>query len=462
MANVACTLVRRASVNLNYTLTVPDLQNHIHHCQIKQVLSSRAFIERLGLETNNLPFVFIEDLLADVSTADKIRTALAAGLVPKSILCSAQDFDADETATILFSSGSSGRAKAIELSHHNLLSNLEQMRAVFPILHDDHLCGVLPLFHSFGLNITMWLPLTSGVSVDFVPNPLDCQAVGASVRDTRATVLMAAPTFLLGYLRRIPAEDFATLGRVIVGAEKLKPSLAHRFEKRFGVRPLEGYGATECSPVISLNLPDVETKGHEQPGTRSGSVGLAIPGLALKVVDPETQEVLPPDSEGLLWIKGPNVMRGYRQDPERTREVLQDGWYNTGDIVRIDPDGFITITDRLSRFSKIGGEMVSHGRVEELCQSILDTHESVVAVTGIEDERKSEKLVVLYNADRVDPDHLYAKICESDLPRLCKPKRSDFLPINTLPLLGSGKLDLQRLKELALSYLKEASLCVTV
>jgi len=449
LANIACTLLRRPSVNLNYTMTTADLQAQLTHCGISQVLSSRAFIERLGWDEKELPFLFIEDLLASVTTGAKLRAALAARLAPRSVLCPTDDFDPDEITTILFSSGSSDQAKAIMLSHHNLLSHLEQMRAIFPIHREDHLCGILPLFHSFGLSITFWMPLTSGISVDFVPNPLDHQAVGASVRETRATILFSAPTFLLSYVRRIPREDFATLQRVVVGAEKLKPRLTELFEKRFGVVLREGYGATELSPAISFNLPDILTEGHKQPGTLPGSAGLALPGLALKVVNPETGEILPPHQEGLLWVKGPNVMQGYWADPERTATVLQDGWYNTGDIVRIDDDGFITITDRLSRFSKIGGEMVSHGRVEEFCYKALDTSDSILAVTGIPDERKGEKLVVLYTAERIDPDELFNLIRSSDLPKLSKPKRSDFVAVDALPLLGSGKLNLRLLKQMA-------------
>lgn len=449
LANIACTLLRRPSANLNYTLTVADLRSQLEHCGIRQVLSARAFVKRLGWQENDLPFVFIEDLLADVTISAKLRAALAARLAPWGTLCPARDFNPDEITTILFSSGSSDRAKAIMLSHHNLLSHMEQMRAIFPLNRRDHFCGILPLFHSFGLNITFWLPITSGNSVDFVPNPLDHQAVAASVRETQATVLMSAPTFLLSYLRRIPGEDFASLERVIVGAEKMKPRLADLFEKRFGVRPREGYGATELSPAISFNLPDILTEDHEQPGTLAGSAGLALPGMALKVVNPDTGVILPPNQEGLLWTKGPNVMQGYWGDPARTEAVLQDGWYNTGDIVRIDEHGFITITDRLSRFSKIGGEMVSHGRVEEFCHAALDASEPVLAITGIPDERKGEKLVVLYTPEHVDPDRLFELLCTSDLPNLSKPKRCDFVPVDSLPLLGSGKLNLRLLKQMA-------------
>ena len=450
LANIACTLSRQVSVNLNFTNDRPTLQKQIDFCNIKTVVTSRAFLEKVNIDTDALPFVFLEDLLADIRPIDKLLAALQARWAPKSVLCAKKGFTPDECFTMLFSSGSSGRPKAIMLSHHNLLSNLEQMRNVFPIAPTDHLSGVLPLFHSFGLNITLWLPLTSNASVDFVPNPLDTEAVAASVRETQATVIMSPPTFLLGYLRRIKPEDFASLRRVIVGAEKLKPALANSFEKRFGVRPMEGYGATELSPLVSLNLPTIRyNSNQEQIGNKAGSVGLPVPGIALQVRDPETQQPLDLNEEGVLWIEGPNVMLGYWRDEAQTETVLQDGWYNTGDIVRLDDDGFITITDRLSRFSKIGGEMVSHGRIEQVCLSALDTAEPALAVTGIPDERKGERLVVLYVADKVCPDTLFRTLADSDLPNMYKPKRDHFVAVPSLPFLGSGKLDLRSLKRLA-------------
>jgi acyl-[acyl-carrier-protein]-phospholipid O-acyltransferase/long-chain-fatty-acid--[acyl-carrier-protein] ligase len=258
---------------------------------------------------------------------------------------------------VLFSSGSTGEPKGIVLTHHNIISNVEAFGHVLDFTKRDGMCGILPFFHSFGFTATLWCPLLLGVPVSYHPNPIDGTAIAKLVREHRLTVLLCTPTFLLSYIRRAKPEDFASLRLVITGAEKLKKKLADRFEERFGVRPMEGYGATELSPVACVSVPDVGGR-VPQKGFKDGSIGMPLPGVVVKIVDPDTREPLAMNEEGLLLIKGPNVMQGYHAQPEKTKSVLRGGWYETGDIARIDEDGFVYIVDRLSRYSKIGGEMV--------------------------------------------------------------------------------------------------------
>lgn len=450
LANTAVALLNKPSVNLSYVVSGEDRRYMIAETQVKTVLTSRTVLEKLQMTLNDLPeAVFLEDLAASITGADKRRALLKALFVPSRRLANARTATADDTATILFSSGSSGRPKGIELTHHNILSNLEMVLSSFRVYPNDRLCAILPFFHSFGLTCTLWLPILVGVPVSYVPNPLDGKLVGQTVRQDKATLLFATPTFLLNYLRRCEKEDFATLRFVVAGAEKLKVALIDAFEQKFGIRPREGYGATELSPLAALNVPDVEVDKVLHIGTKEGSAGHSIPGLAVRVVHPETGELLGFDEPGVLWVKGANVMKGYLNNPEKTAQVVKDGWYNTGDIVTVDEDGFITIRDRLSRFSKIGGEMVPHMTIEEVCMTGLGMHEPCVAVTSVPDEKKGEQLVLLYDQNKVDVDALYRVLAESNLPKLYIPKRENILPIDGIPHLGSGKLDMMRLRQTA-------------
>jgi acyl-[acyl-carrier-protein]-phospholipid O-acyltransferase/long-chain-fatty-acid--[acyl-carrier-protein] ligase len=235
-----------------------------------------------------------------------------------------------------------------------------------------------------------------------------------------------------------------------VGSEKLKSSIADSFEEKFGIRPLEGYGATELSPVVSLNLPDVQPEVGYQLSNKPGTVGHPIPGVAVRILDVHTREPVGLGQSGILMVKGPSVMLGYLNKEKETAEVLKEGWYDTGDIASIDEDGFLTITDRLSRFSKIGGEMFPHLAVEEVCMRALNTHEQVVAVTSVPEPKKGEELVVLYLEKAGNADKLHEIISKSHLPNICKPRRDNFIKIESIPLLGSGKLDIRRLRRIAL------------
>jgi acyl-[acyl-carrier-protein]-phospholipid O-acyltransferase/long-chain-fatty-acid--[acyl-carrier-protein] ligase len=295
------------------------------------------------------------------------------------------------------------------------------------------------------------VPLQVGASVIFHPDPRQGKEIGELSRKYGATIFVATPTFLRICLRRCDPGDFKTLRILMCGAEKLPQALADEFQQKFGVRPLEGYGCTELSPAAVVNVPDWEQRGVRQVGNKPGSIGQPLPGVAARIVNPETFEALPPGQEGLLLIYGPNVMKGYLNRPEATREAIRDGWYCTGDIAKYDEDGFITITDRLSRFSKIGGEMVPHQKVEDELHVILGTTERTCVVTGVPDESKGERLVVLHLAlNGLDVHQLWQKLNSRGLPNLYIPKERDFYQIPELPILGTGKVDLKRIKEMAL------------
>ena len=266
---------------------------------------------------------------------------------------------------MIFSSGSTGDPKGVMLSHYNIGSNIEQLEQVFGLNRHDRFLGILPFFHSFGFTGTLWLPAVLGSGVVFHPSPLDTKSIGPLIRQYKGTFLLATPTFLQLYLRACAPEDFGSLRVVMTGAEKLPDRLAAAFEERFGIRPLEGYGCTECSPAVAVNTLDFRSAGFRQVGGKRGKIGHPLPGVSVRIADPDSMQPAPTGQPGLLLVRGPNVMQGYLARPEKTAEVLNDGWYVTGDIAAIDQDGFLQITDRLSRFSKIGGEMVPHIRVEE-------------------------------------------------------------------------------------------------
>jgi acyl-[acyl-carrier-protein]-phospholipid O-acyltransferase/long-chain-fatty-acid--[acyl-carrier-protein] ligase len=239
---------------------------------------------------------------------------------------------------------------------------------------------------------------------------------------------------------------------VITGAEKLPTRVREAFHAKFGVEPVEGYGTTECAPAVSINAPDFRAPGFYQVGTKHGTIGQALPGLSVKVTDPETGARLPHGEAGVLWVKGPNIMKGYLGLPERTAEVLRDGWYNTGDIATIDDDGFITITDRLARFSKIAGEMVPHNKVEETLHQLLELTDQTFAVTSVPDEQKGERLIVLHTLMDGELEVLVDRLKDCDLPNLWRPKPTSFYRIAQIPVLGAGKMDLKKIKAIAKEF----------
>jgi len=455
-------------VNLNYTLSNDDVNFCIRQCKIKRVLTSRKFLEKRPFDLD-AEVVCLEDLKPRISAIDKVVSLAQAYLLPAFVLERLHGLTRirpDDLLTVIFTSGSTGEPKGVMLTHDNVASNVEGVNESFHIHKTDVMLGVLPFFHSFGYTGTLWVVLALDAKGVYHFNPLDAREIGKLCEKHRVTITLSTPTFLRSYLKRCTPEQFKTVDLIILGAEKMPVDLAREYEQKFGVVPTEGYGTTELSPVAAANIPDHRCGNSAQSATKLGTVGRPFPGVMAKVVGPETGEDLGLNQDGLLWIKGPNVMKGYLNQPEKTAAVIKDGWYNTGDIARIDDDGFIQITGRQSRFSKIGGEMVPHIRIEELLTRIIGDHadddgkdgmpEVTLAVTSVPDEKKGERIVVLHKPLAKPVDVILDELAETGIPNLWLPTSDSFAEVDHLPVLGTGKLDLRGLKEMALEKFAHA------
>ncbi len=458
LANLALTIAGKIPVNLNFTASKQVMQSAADQCSLGPIITSKKFMAKLDNPPLPREAIYLEDLAESVSGGQKALAMLLALLAPSRLLVRGKG--GDNPATIIFSSGSTAAPKGIIITHNNVFADIESMRRATAIDHHDTLCAVLPFFHSFGYTVTMWLPVTIGLKTVYHPNPLDGEIIAGIVRDHRATILLATPTFLRTYIRKAAREDFASLRLAVVGAEKMRKDLATQFEERFGIRPLEGYGTTELSPVAALNVPDAQRGRRTFVGNKLGTIGRTLPGIVARIVDQDTGEELGPNRPGMMLVKGGNVMKGYFHNDEQTREALRGEWYVTNDIAAMDEEGFITITDRLSRFSKIAGEMVPHGGVEEALQDALGTAERVVAVTAAVDTKRGEKLVVLHTPEAGGEEAVWEAIQRSGLPNLWRPTRDALIQVEGIPVLGTGKTDLKRLKAVAAQWMEKRKIHV--
>jgi acyl-[acyl-carrier-protein]-phospholipid O-acyltransferase/long-chain-fatty-acid--[acyl-carrier-protein] ligase len=455
LVNFAAMLMGKVAVNLNYTVSNETLASCAEQCKLKTVITTRLLLEKTKIQPPG-ETIFIEDIVKEPGFGERLGAAIAAIFFPKKSVAKYAGCERrpqlDDTATIIFSSGSTGEPKGVVLSHYNVASNVAQLNQVFMLHANDRIMGILPFFHSFGYTGTLCLPAATGIGVVFHPNPLDSRVIGALVNKYAVTMLLATPTFLRAYTARCEPEQFGSLRFVMAGAEKLPDRTAQAFEDRFGIRPLEGYGCTECSPAVTVNTIDFRAASFRQVGAKRGSIGHPLPGMTVKILDPETMQPAATDQPGLLLVRGPNVMQGYLNKPEKTAAVLQDGWYNTGDIAAVDEDGFLRVTDRLSRFSKIGGEMVPHINVEELLQELAGATDQAFVVTSVPDEKKGERLMVLHTLEEQQLDETLEKLGKSDLPALWRPRADQFIRVETLPYLGTGKLDLRKARDVAAQH----------
>jgi len=459
LVNVAAPLCGKTCVNLNYTVGKSGLEAAVRLAGLRTIVTSRVFVEKAKLELpDGSSVIWLEDVARTIGTGQKLFASLLAFCAPARVIelaCGQQTpLTMDDLATIIFSSGSTGEPKGVMLSHFNIDANAQGVGQVLHLYHDEKVLGILPFFHSFGY-LVFWFVMFNNAGIVFHPSPLDVAAIGDLVSRYRITFLVTTPTFLQLYLRRCTPEQFSSLRVVLTGAEKLPARLVQAFEDRFGIGPIEGYGITECAPVVAVNCPDFRAAGYYQPASRRGTVGQPLPGVSVQIVDPDTFTPLPPDTSGMLLVKGPNVMQGYLGREDLTAKALHDGWYITGDLALLDEDGFLTITDRLSRFSKIGGEMVPHGRVEEALQQAAGAEMQVFAVTGIPDERKGEQLAVLHTLNESQIPGIVSKLAANGLPNLYIPPRPNFIKVDALPMLGTGKMDLRSLKRIAMERLAQ-------
>jgi acyl-[acyl-carrier-protein]-phospholipid O-acyltransferase / long-chain-fatty-acid--[acyl-carrier-protein] ligase len=452
IANLGLSIAGKVPVNLNFTAGRDAMASAVERCGITTTVTSRTFLAKAGIDAVE-GMVFLDDVMKQFTGAARLVTLLVASVLPawalNRLYC--EPGDGDAVATVIFSSGSTGVPKGVMLTHRNILANIDAIGQVYQLTSDDVMLGVLPFFHSFGFTGTLWLPAVRGFGVVYHPNPMDAKAVGDLADRYRASLLISTPTFCGTYIRKCEPGQFRHLRYAIVGAERLREPLAEAFREKFGVELLEGYGCTEMAPVVAVNVPDVTHGREHQRGTRRGSVGHPLPGVAVKIVDPLTGDGPLFDREGLLLVKGPNRMLGYLGEPDRTADVMRDGWYVTGDIAAIDGAGFVRITDRLSRFSKIAGEMVPHVRLEEQIQSLVSDGYTAI-VTAIPDNVKGERLVAFFTDPAMTAEQVWERLCATELPRLWLPKRDDLHFVEAIPTLGTGKVDLRAVRELATAH----------
>src|SRR5216110_2692011 len=453
VANLAVTLANKVPVNLNFTMGRAANESCCRRANLRVAISATPFMERL----KDFPWperVLKLDELMPRMKGQIIFWLIISILAPARLLLRLLQIPKEgghREAVLLFTSGTTGEPKGVVISHRNIVGNVSQFRQLLDARETDAILASLPFFHTFGSTVTLWYPLIEGVRIVTYPNPLDASKCAALIEQYKLTFLLATPTFLRMYLRKAEPHQLRSLRLIITGAEKLPLDLASHFEKQFDKKVFEGYGLTETAPVVSTNLPEPRpTKQGEQvqPSSRLGSVGKMAPGIAAEIREPETNRKLSLHESGMLWLRGVNIFEGYLHDQERTADVLQDGWLKTGDLGRFDEDGFLYIEGRLSRFSKIGGEMAPHESIEHKIVDLLDPSgkdERTIAIVGVQDETKGEALLLLTTVD-VDLAQLRAKLHEAGISNLWIPKRVQ--RVESIPVLGSGKLDLKKCREL--------------
>lgn len=465
IATLALLLRGHSVVPLNYTSTPAVMQACIRKAGLRTVVTSAKFMEKLagrGMDISGLRddclWLEMEQLKSEISKFSMLRQLLSAIVLPACWLewTRGSRVRLDDTAAVLFSSGSEGTPKGVELTHFNMVGNLRQVSGLINPDNDDIMLSALPLFHAFGLTVTTLLPLIEGIPLVTQPDPTDAKTVGRLCAEHRVTLLCATGTFLRMYTsgKNVHPLMFAHLRLVVAGAEKLRPEVREQFRSKFGLDVFEGYGTTETTPVASVNVPDILLDDYRsvQVGQKPGTVGQPLPGSQFRIVDPDTLALLPVGQDGLVLIGGTQIMKGYLDDADRTAAAIVelDGtrWYRSGDKGHLDEDGFLTIVDRYSRFAKLGGEMVGMAAVEAKINAALAPLGAECQVVAVADAVKGEKLVVLYSGS-AGVDTVAAATRGAEMPALWMPSR--FLPVAELPRLGSGKADYVGAKRLALA-----------
>lgn len=435
LTKIAVLMSGRIPVMINYSTGAEQNARYAQNrCDFKAIITSKALLEKI-----ECPFVegmiYIEDIMAGITGIQKVRAAITAklpvALLKRLVHCGKED----ETAVILFTSGSEKDPKAVQLSHKNLTSNIESASISFSFKEDDIFLCTLPYFHVFGLTVTLWIPIFHGMTMLTYANPLDFGKICAIARESKATFLVGTPSFFWGYLRKSKKGDFDSLRIALAGADKCPDSLRDAFKEKHGITLYEGYGATECSPVISANRPEENCPG---------SVGKPVPNVQVRIEHYETGEECGPGEDGRILVKGDNVMKGYFNDFEQTSLHIRRGWYDTGDMGNIDSDGFLWHVGRLKRFIKVGGEMVSLVKIEDVLEKFLP-EESYCCVVEVPDSIKGARIIAVVTCE-LDQKDILKKIGEF-LPKIAIPKQ--FLVMDDLPKMGSGKIDFRTITEIA-------------
>lgn len=422
---------------LNYSIGPATMLACAQTAGLKQIITSRTFVTRAKLNLENfeqagLQILYVEDLRKQIGPLRRLGTLLRVTLAPRSAL--PDNTKPERTAVVLFTSGSEAAPKGVELTHRNLLANVRQMLAVIDLQDWDRLFNALPMFHCFGLSVGTLLPLVRGIYVYLFPSPLRYRAVPSAIYDRDCTILLSTNTFLHGYARKANPVDFNSLRYLFAGAEKLQENVAQTWNQRFGVRVLEGYGVTECSPCVSVNTPVF---------LKYGSTGKLLPGVEYKL---EPVEGVP--EGGRLLVRGPNVMRGYLNPEANARFLALQGWYDTGDVARVDAEGFLSILGRLKRFAKISGEMVSLTTVEDALSGAFPQYglRFQIAVVSKPDLDKGEMLVAVTNEPHLGLEDIRAAIRARGLPNICIPR--ELKVVKELPRLGTGKVNHRALEKI--------------
>ena len=455
IANLAVIFANKVPVNLNFTASHEAVHSAIKQADLDRYITADPFVRKVPdfpwPPTRDL--LFVERILPQIKKKI-VKWAVLAKFLPVSLLIKILGIGknkGDDEAVLLFTSGSSGEPKGVPLSHRNLLANVCQFGRQLALPEDSKLLGCLPLFHSFGSTATLWYPIIEGIDLVTYPTPMETKRLAELIEKHEVTLLLSTPTFLRGYMRRIEPEQLKSLGIVVTGAEKLPDSLARSFYDKFGILPMEGYGLTETSPAATVNLP-LTDPGQGLPviaSQRFASVGPPLPGVAIRITNPATDADSTIDQSGIIWMKGANIFQGYLNKPELSQEVLdQNGWFKSGDVGRVDDDGFLYIEGRISRFSKIAGEMVPHESVEAAVNRVMgldNETERKIAVVGIPDEKKGEAIALLStiagpSLEQEILDIRY-KLLDEGIPALWCPKK--IIPVENIPILASGKLDIK-------------------
>ena len=460
IASIAILSLGKTLVNLNFTAGKKALQSAAKQAEVKHIYTSRKFLDKMlerGMDFKSYfpdsKLLMLEDIREEISTLSRIATLLKAIILPVSFIQKSyfKTVSMNDTAAILFSSGSEGSPKGVELSHSNIAANAKQAAIELGAADSDVIMSTLPTFHAFGFAITTLMPLSEGIPIVCHADPKDVTTIASGIQKYSGTILVGTPTFLRMYTisKKVSSESMQSLRLVVAGAEKLRSEVRDAFEAKFKMPVYEGYGTTETSPGASVNLPDIESpfKLRNRPGT----VGKAFSGTEFRIVDPDSLDPIPTGKDGLILIGGPQIMKGYLKMPEKTAEVIEliDGyrWYRTGDKGHLDEDGFLTIVDRYSRFAKIGGEMISLTTVEEEILDACNDEHLEIAATCLPDQRKGEKIVLLAT-NNLDKNKLKKLLSDAKVNPLYFP--AQVLSVEEIPKLGSGKTDFGATKKIAL------------